>query len=39
VLAEVEDVVEVEPLGTLALKGFGRPVEAFAVVELARVAA
>jgi class 3 adenylate cyclase len=31
VLAEVEELVEVEPLGSLALKGFGRPVEAFAV--------
>jgi class 3 adenylate cyclase len=31
VLAEVEELVEVEPLGSLVLKGFGRPVEAFAV--------
>jgi class 3 adenylate cyclase len=31
VLAEVEEFVEVQPLGSLALKGFGRPVEAFAV--------
>jgi adenylate cyclase len=31
VLAEVEELVEVEPLGGLALKGFGKPVEAFAV--------
>jgi class 3 adenylate cyclase/CheY-like chemotaxis protein len=31
VLAEVEELVEVQPLGSLALKGFGRPVEAFAV--------
>jgi class 3 adenylate cyclase/CheY-like chemotaxis protein len=33
VLAEVEDRVEAEPVGTLTLKGFGRPVEAFAVVD------
>jgi class 3 adenylate cyclase/CheY-like chemotaxis protein len=31
VLAEVEDLVEAQPLGGLELKGFGRPVEAFAV--------
>lgn len=31
VLAEVEELVEVQPLGSLALKGFGKPVEAFAV--------
>ena len=31
VLAEVEEFVEVQPLGSLALKGFGRPVEAFAL--------
>jgi class 3 adenylate cyclase len=31
VLAEVEELVEVQPLGSLALKGFGRAVEAFAV--------
>ena len=30
VLAEVEDIVEVEPAGALTLKGFGKPVEAFA---------
>jgi adenylate cyclase len=31
VLAEVEELVEAEPLGRIALKGFGKPVEAFAV--------
>jgi class 3 adenylate cyclase len=31
VLAEVEEIVEVESLGRLELKGFGTPVEAFAV--------
>jgi class 3 adenylate cyclase len=31
VLAEVEELVEAQPLGKLALKGFGKPVEAFAV--------
>jgi adenylate cyclase len=31
VLAEVEELVEAQPLGGLELKGFGRPVEAFAV--------
>jgi class 3 adenylate cyclase len=31
VLAEVEDLVEAQPLGALGLKGFGKPVEAFAV--------
>jgi adenylate cyclase len=31
VLAEVEEVVEAKPLGALQLKGFGKPVEAFAV--------
>ena len=31
VLAEVETIVEAEPLGALRLKGFGKPVEAFAV--------
>src|SRR5947209_5842988 len=30
-LAEVEGIVETEPLGELELKGFGKPVEAFAV--------
>ena len=39
VLAEVEDRVEVQPVGALTLKGFGRPVEAFAVVDVQRVAA
>jgi class 3 adenylate cyclase/CheY-like chemotaxis protein len=31
VLAEVEEFVEAKPLGKLELKGFGKPVEAFAV--------
>jgi class 3 adenylate cyclase len=30
-LAEVEELVEAKPLGALGLKGFGRPIEAFAV--------
>ena len=34
VLAEVEELVEVEPLGKLELKGFGRPVDAFALSSL-----
>jgi adenylate cyclase len=33
VLAEVEQIVEAEPLGRLELKGFSRQVEAFAVSE------
>jgi adenylate cyclase len=35
VLAEVEDMVEAKPLGKLELKGFGRPVEAFAIAATA----
>jgi adenylate cyclase len=31
VLAEVEELVEAQPLGQLVLKGFGNPLEAFAV--------
>ena len=31
VLSEVEEFVEAQPLGGLALKGFGKPVEAFAI--------
>ena len=31
VLAEVEELVEAKPLGGLELKGFGKPIEAFAV--------
>jgi class 3 adenylate cyclase len=31
VLAEVEEIVEAESIGRLELKGFGKPVEAFAV--------
>jgi adenylate cyclase len=37
VLAEVEEIVEAVPLGALALKGFGKPVEAFAVMEVVGV--
>jgi class 3 adenylate cyclase len=37
VLAEVEELVEAEPLGRLGLKGFGKPVEAFAVSDAALV--
>jgi adenylate cyclase len=39
VLAEIEDAAEVEPVGALTLKGFGKPVEAFAVVDAARATA
>jgi adenylate cyclase len=39
VLAEVEDAVEFEPIGSLTLKGFGKPVEAFAVLDFANVTA
>jgi len=39
VYAEVEDVVEVEPVGPLDLKGFGRNVDAFAVLDAVRVEA
>jgi adenylate cyclase len=37
--AEVEDVVEVEPIGVLELKGFGKGVDAFAVLDSIRVEA
>jgi adenylate cyclase len=37
VFAEVEDVVEAEPVGALTLKGFGKPVQAFSVLDVARV--
>jgi class 3 adenylate cyclase len=39
VLADVEELVEAEPLGKLELKGFGKPVEAFAVSALVPVGA
>jgi adenylate cyclase len=39
VLAEVEELVEAEPLGAVTLKGFGKPIEAFAVTAAARVQA
>jgi adenylate cyclase len=39
VLAEVEEIVEATPLGALELKGFGKPVEAFAVTALVPVRA
>lgn len=38
VLAEVEEIVEATPLGALELKGFGKPVEAFAVTGALRAA-
>jgi class 3 adenylate cyclase len=37
VYAEVEDIVGVEPAGALKLKGFGKAVDAFAVLDAARV--
>ncbi|HJQ51212.1 MAG TPA: response regulator [Gaiellaceae bacterium] len=39
VLAEVEELVEAEPLGALELKGFGKPVQAFAIAATAAVEA
>ncbi len=39
VLAEVEELVEAQPLGALPLKGFGKPVEAFALTALVSVGA
>jgi adenylate cyclase len=39
VLAEVEEIVEAEPVGALTLKGFGKPVEAFAILDVERVPA
>jgi len=39
VFAEIEELVQVEPVGALALKGFGKPVEAFAVLDVERVTA
>jgi len=39
VLADVEEIVEVEPVGELTLKGFGNPVEAFSLLEVERVPA
>jgi adenylate cyclase len=39
VLAEVEELVEVEAIGALTLKGFAKPVEAFAVLDPASVTA
>ena len=39
VLAEVEELIEAEPLGALQLKGFGKPVEAFAVTAMSPVRA
>jgi adenylate cyclase len=38
-LAEIEDEVDVEPVGEFELKGFQRPVAAFAVVSLGKAAA
>jgi adenylate cyclase len=34
VLAEVEEFAEVEHVGALTLKGFGKPVDAFALLDL-----
>jgi class 3 adenylate cyclase len=39
VLAAVEEIVKAEPVGELALKGFGQPVEAFSVLAIERVPA
>jgi class 3 adenylate cyclase len=39
VLAEVEEIVEAEPVGALTLKGFGNPVEAFSLLEVEKVPA
>jgi adenylate cyclase len=39
VFADVEGVVEAEPAGALTLKGFGRPVEAFTLLDVAGVPA
>jgi class 3 adenylate cyclase/CheY-like chemotaxis protein len=39
VLAEVGEIAEVEPVGALALKGLGTPVEAFNVLAVERVPA
>jgi len=39
VLAAVEEVAAVEPVGALTLKGFGKPVETFAVLDIDAVPA
>ncbi len=39
VLAAVEEIADVEPVGKLTLKGFGRPVEAFGVLGVELVTA
>jgi len=39
VFAAVEELAQVEPVGTLTLKGFGRPVESFAVHDIEAVPA
>jgi adenylate cyclase len=39
VLAEVEEIVEAEPVGALTLKGFGNPIEAFSLLEVEKVPA
>jgi class 3 adenylate cyclase/CheY-like chemotaxis protein len=39
VLGEVEELVDAEPLGALELKGFGKPIEAFAITAAAAVEA
>jgi adenylate cyclase len=37
--AEIEEDVEVEPIGELTLKGFGRPIPAFNVIAVREPAA
>jgi adenylate cyclase len=37
--AEIEEDVEVEPIGELTLKGFGRPISAFNVIAVREPAA
>jgi adenylate cyclase len=39
VLAAVEEIAEVARLGTLELKGFGKPIEAFSVLDVAKAPA
>lgn len=39
VLAAVEEIADVEPVGELTLKGFGKPVEAFGVLDVELVPA
>jgi adenylate cyclase len=39
VLAAVEEIADVEPVGELTLKGFGKPVEAFGILDIELVPA